>query len=159
VTTYHGIKSAVRLCCLEGGIITDTYTLEFMNDAPGGIDCPKCGGTKILWTQADGSMAITEDNEDGDSVHHSVTQDVMRDLYEQTPTLTLGQLRTLTYNLPNDLPLTIYTPEGQWMNLSLSWEIVKAQIERFKADAEGRPHDAEPSLVIDAIDNFDTRQW
>jgi hypothetical protein len=73
-TTYHGIVKAVCLNC--GLVHTDPSSLEILNDAPPGPECPNCGVHDILWTLANGTRSITQDLDDEGTQWFSITLDV-----------------------------------------------------------------------------------
>lgn len=70
--------------------------------------------------------------------------------------MTLGELRDRTKHLPDTLPLTVYTGgveelrSAEWCNLTLD----ESALEQVARDG-----DEAPSLLLDAKDDFDTRQW
>lgn len=165
MTTYETegiIANAIRLCCGEGGVITDHMTLDIMNGAPGGVDCPRCGKADILWTRVDGTRTITREDEDGDTTWFNVTLDPNMHAGEfkgrirapmdgrALPTTTLGKFREVTRALPDDTYLTAYDPDQGWYkNLDVTAEAVDAM----------RPEDGQPSLILDITGDTDTRQF
>jgi len=151
-TTYHGIVKAECLSCHK--VTTDAMSLEAMND----LDpmCDVCGARHVRWTLADGTVSDTQEDEDGNG--HTHTEVSPAD--PQAPTITLGRFREMTKDLDGDLPLTVYIPStGWWVNLQLDAEIPLMQLRAQKRRALDEPDDAEPSLVLNAVENFDTRQW
>lgn len=66
--------------------------------------------------------------------------------------LTLGELRRLTADLPDDTPITVYGGDlectGEWLNV----ELTKEAVDNFKAERD-------MSVILDVRDDFDTRQW
>jgi hypothetical protein len=62
MSTYHGIAAAQCFDC--GFHSTDDVTVELWNDYGG--DCPNCGGLRIEWTLADGTVSVTSGGEPAD---------------------------------------------------------------------------------------------
>jgi hypothetical protein len=63
------------------------------------------------------------------------------------PTITIGEIRKLIANMPDDRPVTILTPGGDWLNID-------GFQDNYNPDGDG-----EPSAMFSACDDFDTRQW
>jgi len=68
MATYHGIEQA--MCCECGTVITDTFTLEVINDGPEG--CPLClsDDKHFIWRINDGTIIYTLDK--GDLVRYEM---------------------------------------------------------------------------------------
>lgn len=66
--------------------------------------------------------------------------------------LTLGELRFLTKDLPDNTPITAYSGNlaagNEWVNVAVTAEAVS-----------GLLNEEQPSLILDLRDDFDTRQW
>jgi hypothetical protein len=64
-------------------------------------------------------------------------------------TISLGEIRELTKDLPDETLVTAYDPQRGWyVNLDLTQEAKDFFLK-----------DENPSLVMDVLDDVDTRQW
>jgi hypothetical protein len=152
MTTYHGIDKAVCLNC--GKVTTSDSDLEIMNDLDPTCEC---GVHDTLWVLADGTRRITSDPEDEGTTWFTVVQDPSYGVYKAAvgavdngPTMTLGQFRKITSDVPDNVYVTAYSPDTGWYhNLDVTSEAVDAM----------RAEDGQPSLILDIKGEVDTRQW
>lgn len=66
------------------------------------------------------------------------------------PYLTLGDLREATKHLPNETPITLggYDERGpEWLNVQIG------------DTPDVWPHEEKSSIILEAVDTYDSRQW
>lgn len=115
--------------------------------------CVNCGET-IYWHDDlgdDGLYVTHNDEQQALSAVCSHGDELTAGTYRrhQPVWLTLGELRHRTRDLPDTTPITIAVGDGDnWHNARLD----QSSIEEFK-------NEGNPSIILDAMNDFDTRQW